>query len=124
VGDDHVAAIAALRSLKATGVRLALSDFGSGACPLAYLRELPIDALRINENFIRPLGESEEDASIASALIELGHALGLGVVADGVETGAQLEQLRELGCDAAQGPLIGPLVSAEQVEALLVAGAA
>ncbi len=124
VGEDPVAAIAALRSLKATGVRLALGDFGSGACPFTHLRELPIDALRINENFIRPLGESAEDASIVSALIELGHALGLGVVADGVETEAQIEQLRELGCDAAQGRLIGPLVSAEQVEALLVAGAA
>ena len=55
------------------------------------------------------------------ALIELGHALGLGVIADGVETEAQLEQLRELGCDAAQGDLIGPPVSAEQTEALLVA---
>ena len=77
--------------------------------------------LKINGTFIRELGESEEDASIVVALIELGHALGLGIVADGVETEAQLEQLRELGCDAAQGQLIGAPVTGEQTEALLVA---
>ena len=84
-------------------MRLALGDFGSGAAPFSHLRELPIDALKIHESFVRALGESEEDASIVSALVELGHALGLGVVAEGVETEAQLEQLRELGCDARPG---------------------
>ena len=121
VSDDPEVAIAALRTLKATGVRIALDDFGLGGSSLSRLRELPVDALKIHRGFIRPLGESDEDASIVIALIELGHALGLGVVADGVETEAQLEQLRELGCDAAQGDLIGPPVSGEQTEALLVA---
>jgi len=121
VGEDPDAAIAALGALKATGVRLALSNFGSGGSSLSRLRELPIDVLKINGAFIRALGESEEDASIVVALIELGHALGLGIVADGVETEAQLEQLRELGCDAAQGGLIGPPVTGEQTQALLVA---
>jgi predicted signal transduction protein with EAL and GGDEF domain len=121
VGDDPDTAIAALRALKATGVRLALSNFGAGGSSLSRLRELPIDLLKINGTFIQALGESEEDASIVVALIELGHALGLGIVADGVETEAQLQQLRELGCDAAQGQLIGPPVTGEQTEALLVA---
>ena len=121
VSDDPEAAIAALRTLKATGVRIALDHFGLGGSSLSRLRELPIDALKIHRGFIDTLGESEEDASIVIALIELGHALGLGVVADGVETETQLEQLRGLGCDAAQGDLIGRPVSGEQTEALLVA---
>jgi EAL domain-containing protein (putative c-di-GMP-specific phosphodiesterase class I) len=121
VGEDPESLTAALRSLKAIGVSLALRDFGSGAASFSRLRRLPIDAIKIHEDFVRALGESDEDASILGALVELGHALGLGVVADGVETEAQLEQLRELGCDAAQGDLIGPPVSGEQTEALLVA---
>ena len=121
VGEDPEAVTDTLRALEETGVRLALSDFGSGAAPFSRLRQLPIDALKIHRSFIRELGESDEDASIVVALVELGHALGLGVVADGVETEAQLETLRELGCDAAQGDLIGPPASEEQTHALLVA---
>ena len=88
-------------------MRLALDDFGLGGLSLSRLRELPVDALKIHRSFIHALGESDEDASIVIALIELGHALGLGVMAEGVETEGQLEQLREFGCDAAQGDLIG-----------------
>jgi len=120
VSEDPDAAIAAFGALKATGVNIALGDFGRGGSSLSHLTKLPIDALKIHESFIRALGDSEESASIVLALIELGHALGLGVVADGVETTAQLEQLRELRCDAAQGDLIGPPMTEEQVEALLV----
>lgn len=115
------AAITALERLKATGVRIALDDFGAGASPLRRLRELPIDALKIHESFIAGVGTSPEDTAVAGAMVELGHALGLVVVAEGVETEAQLEQLRELGCDAAQGYAIGPPVSAEQLDALLIA---
>ena len=121
VGEDPEAVTETLRTLEATGVRLALSDFGSGAAPFSRLRQLPIDSLKIHRSFIRALGESDEDASIAAALVELGHALGLGVVADGVETEAQLESVHELGFDAAQGHLIGPPATEEQTHALLVA---
>ena len=121
VGEDPEAVTETLRALEETGVRLALSDFGSGAAPFSRLRQLPIDALKIHRSFIRELGESDEDASIVVALVELGHALGLGVVADGVETEAQLETLRELGCDAAQGDLIGLPATEEQTHALLAA---
>jgi EAL domain-containing protein (putative c-di-GMP-specific phosphodiesterase class I) len=121
VGEDPDAAIAAFGALKATGVNIALGDFGRGGSSLSHVTKLPIDALKIHESFVRALGDSEAAASIVLALIQLGHALGLGVVADGVETRAQLEQLRALRCDAAQGGLIGPPLSAEQVEALLVA---
>ena len=119
VGEDPGAVTATLRTLKATGVRLALRDFGSGAASFSRLRGLPIDAIKIHDSFVKALGESDEDAPILGALVELGHALGLAVVADGVETAAQLEQLRELGCDGAQGDLIGPPVTGEQAQVLL-----
>jgi diguanylate cyclase (GGDEF)-like protein len=121
---DHDMSISALEKLKATGVRLAIDDFGSGGCALGRLRELPIDALKIHESFVAGLGASPEDALVVGALVELGHALGLDVVAEGVETEAQLEQLRKLGCDGAQGYAIGRPVSGEQLDALLVAEAA
>ncbi|HUJ34993.1 MAG TPA: EAL domain-containing protein [Solirubrobacteraceae bacterium] len=121
VGEDPETVTATLRRLAATGVRLALRDFGSGAASFSRLRELPVDAIKIHEDFVKALGESDEDASIVGALIELGHALGLTVIAGGTQTAAQLELLRALGCDAAQGDLIGPPVTAEQAEALLVA---
>jgi diguanylate cyclase (GGDEF)-like protein len=121
---DPDTAISALEKLKATGVRLAIDDFGTGASPLARLRELPIDALKIHDSFTAGLGASREDAGVVGALVELGHALGLDVVAEGVETQAQLEHLRELGCDAAQGYAVGRPVSGDQMDALLVAGVA
>ncbi len=121
VGEDPEAVTATLRTLKATGVRLALRDFGSGAASFSRLRQLPIDLIKIHEGFVKTLGESDEDASIVGALVELGHALGLGVIADRVDTEAQLEQLRKLGCDGAQGDLIGPAMTGEQAQALLVA---
>lgn len=118
---DSAATISALERLKATGVRIAVDDFGTGAYPLTTLRELPIDALKIDPSFIAGLGAAPEDAAVVGALVEIGHALGLDVVAEGVETEAQLEQLRELGCDAAQGYVIGRPESAEQFDALLPA---
>jgi diguanylate cyclase (GGDEF)-like protein len=122
VAEDPDAAIDALGRLKATGVRIALDDFGSGASSLSRLRELPVDELKLHESFIAPLGSSPEDTLIVGALVDLGHALGLAVVAEGVERDSQLEQLRELGCDAAQGYAIGRPVSEEQLEAALVGG--
>jgi diguanylate cyclase (GGDEF)-like protein len=113
--------IEALERLKAIGVRIAIDDFGSGAAPLTRLRELPIDELKIHESFVAAVGDSPEDTAFMGSLVELGHALGLHVVAEGVETEAQLEHLRQLGCDAAQGYAISRPVSAEQFEALLLA---
>lgn len=122
VAEDPDAAINALERLKSTGVRISLDDFGSGTSSLSRLRELPIDELKLHESFIGPLGSSPEDALIVGALVDLGHALGLAVVAEGVESASQIEQLRKLGCDAAQGYAIGRPVSEEQLEATLVAG--
>jgi diguanylate cyclase (GGDEF)-like protein len=124
VAEEPETAIDALEGLKAIGVRIALDDFGSGASSMSRLRELPVDELKLHESFIGAVGSTPEDASIVGALVDLGHALGLAVVAEGVEHESQVEQLRELGCDAAQGYAIGRPVSEEQLEALLVAGVA
>ena len=122
VAEDPETAIDALERLKAIGVRIALDDFGSGTSSLSRLRELPVDELKLHESFIAPVGSAPEDASIVGALIELGHSLGLTVVAEGVEHESQIEQLRELGCDAAQGYAIGRPVPEEQLEAAIVGG--
>ena len=92
-----------LRSLKDIGVGLAIDDFGTGYSSLAYLRRFPVDALKIDQSFISRLGADATDHAIVSAVTALGHALGLVVTAEGVETAEQLRILADLGCDAAQG---------------------
>jgi diguanylate cyclase (GGDEF)-like protein len=124
LAEDPDRAIRALDDLKSTGVRIVIDDFGAGALSLARLTRMPVDAIKIHESFVAGLGVDPESARLVGALVELGHALGVAVIAEGVETGAQLEALRELGCDAAQGFAIGRPVSEEQFEAGLVAEAA
>jgi EAL domain-containing protein (putative c-di-GMP-specific phosphodiesterase class I) len=121
LAEDPDSTIRALRALKATGVRITIDDFGVGALSLAWLTQMPVDALKIHESFVAGLGASSENASLVGALVELGHALGLDVIAKGVENEAQLEQLRELGCDAVQGYVIGRPVTGDELEALLLA---
>jgi EAL domain-containing protein (putative c-di-GMP-specific phosphodiesterase class I) len=118
---DPAVAQRALAELKALGVTLALDDYGIGASSLATLKSLPVDRLKIHQSFVTVLGARPEEASIVGALIKLGHALGLEVIAEGVETDRQLAELRALGCDAAQGFLLGRPVTEEQVDALLAA---
>ncbi len=121
LAEDPDAAIRALEQVKATGVRVVIDDFGAGALSLSRLTRMPVDAIKIHESFVAGLGVDAERAGLVGALVELGHALGLDVIAEGVETETQLELLRELGCDAAQGYAIGRPVSEEQFEALLFA---
>jgi diguanylate cyclase (GGDEF)-like protein/PAS domain S-box-containing protein len=101
--EDAEATIATLLSLKRLGVRLCLDDFGSGYSSLGYLKRLPVDVLKIDRSFIDTMCSDPRDASIVSATVRLAHDLGLTPVAEGVETEAQMETLRELGCDLAQG---------------------
>jgi diguanylate cyclase (GGDEF)-like protein len=121
LAEDPDAAVLALEQIKRTGVRVVIDDFGAGALSLSRLTRMPVDAIKIHGSFVADLGGDPEKAGLVGALVELGHALGFDVIAEGVETDAQLEQLRELGCDAAQGYAIGPPVSEEQFEAALVA---
>jgi EAL domain-containing protein (putative c-di-GMP-specific phosphodiesterase class I) len=108
-----------LGTLKAAGVEIAIDDYGTGATSLASLKRLPIDTLKIHESFVTGVGGRPEEISIVGAVVELGHALGLHVIAEGVETDAQLANLRSLGCDAAQGYLLGPPMPDHEIEALL-----
>ena len=108
-----------LGALKTIGVSLAIDDFGTGYSSLARLRQLPVDTLKLDRSFVRALGSEPEAAAVLGAVVELGHALGLSVVAEGVETDLQLAQLRELGCDGAQGFLFSGPVPEEEVHALL-----
>lgn len=97
----------ALSALRDVGVRLALDDFGVGAASLAMLKRLPLTALKIDRLLVRELPESHEDAAIADAAVRTGHALGLTVVAEGIETEPQRALLAGLGCDEGQGYLFG-----------------
>jgi diguanylate cyclase (GGDEF)-like protein/PAS domain S-box-containing protein len=95
--------IAALGSLKARGLTVAVDDFGTGYSSLSYLKSLPIDVIKIDKSFVDGLGPDSEDFLFSRAIISLGHNLGLEVVAEGVETALQHTILRELGCDEFQG---------------------
>jgi diguanylate cyclase (GGDEF)-like protein/PAS domain S-box-containing protein len=122
--DDSDGTLETLRELKSLGVRLVLDDFGTGYSSLAYVRRFPIDVLKIDRAFVDALGEDAEDAAIVTAIISMGSALGVTVVAEGVEVERQATQLRALGCDLAQGFLYAkPLPAAETSELLMAAGA-
>jgi diguanylate cyclase (GGDEF)-like protein len=110
----------ALHALRAIGVRLAIDDFGSGFASLWNLKQLPLDAVKLDESLTAGLGIRAEQTPVVGAVVSLAHALGLNVVAEGVETDAQLEELRALGCDEAQGFLLGGPVPEEEVQALLL----
>lgn len=105
--EDLHAVAGKMERLSATGVRFALDDFGTGYSNLLQLRSLPLDTLKIDRSFIRDLFSDENDALIVQSLIELAHRLRLYVVAEGVETDAQADWLRQSGCDALQGYRFG-----------------
>ena len=118
---DEAAALRALTVLRGRGVRLALDDFGTGYSSLAWLRRLPVHALKIDGLFIDGLrhpAADPVDSSIVRALVEMAHALGLEVTAEWVETGVQSERLAALGCDVGQGHWFGAAGPAEWVPAL------
>jgi diguanylate cyclase (GGDEF)-like protein len=111
-----------LAALNELGITLAIDDFGTGTSSSITLSELPIHILKIDTTLVSQLGRVEGDVDPVSDVVELGHALGLRVVAEGVETDAQLAQLRRLGCDGAQGFLFSQPMSEEGVYSLLSTG--
>jgi diguanylate cyclase (GGDEF)-like protein/PAS domain S-box-containing protein len=117
--DDREAAIATLDRLKALGVQIAVDDFGTGYSSLSYLSGLPVDCLKIDRSFVVQTTKGGRDATIAQAIISLGHGLGLRVLAEGVETVEQLEFMRAHGCDECQGYLFArPQPAAALAQAL------
>jgi diguanylate cyclase (GGDEF)-like protein/PAS domain S-box-containing protein len=108
-----------LNQLTALGIQLGLDDFGTGFSSLAYLKRFPIDFVKIDRTFVDGLGTDDNDTAIVKATIALSHSLGLRVVAEGVETVAQRDLLKELGCDLGQGYLFARPLDAMAIETML-----
>ncbi|MCX7165410.1 MAG: EAL domain-containing protein [Rhodocyclales bacterium] len=116
--------IALLHKLHVAGTKLAIDDFGTGYSSLAYLTQLPVQYLKIDRSFVNDVCTDPNSATVARAIIGLAHNLHMTVIAEGVETEAQLSFLRKLGCDEMQGFLFSRPLPAEQFEAMLMAGKA
>jgi diguanylate cyclase (GGDEF)-like protein len=116
---DAESTVGILNELKSMGVGLSIDDFGTGYSSLSYLKRFPIDAVKIDQSFVRDITASPDDAAIAGAVIAMAHSMKLNVVAEGVETLEQLEFLRAIGCDEVQGYFVSQPVAASQFEVLL-----
>jgi len=114
---DPDRALAILERVRAIGVGLSVDDFGTGYSSLAYLKRLPVSELKIDKSFVLDMLSNDNDSTIVRATIEFGHALGLSIVAEGVEDKQTSEELRRMGCDILQGYLISrPLDAATFLE--------
>lgn len=112
---DPEEVIEILRHLGEMGLSLSIDDFGTGQASLTYLKELPVEKLKIDQSFIRDMVADPDDQLIVKATIELAHTLDLKVIAEGVETFATNDILREMNCDYVQGYYISKPIEAEQI---------
>jgi len=119
--DGNDEGIRDLLALKEMGVRLSIDDFGTGYSSLSYLKRLPVDSVKIDKSFVRDIQSDANDAAIVTAIIKMSHSLGFSVIAEGVETSAQLQFLKEAECDEIQGYFISRPLSAENFANLLEA---
>src|SRR5262249_33832862 len=115
-GEELIARLSALRDL---GVRLAIDDFGTGYASLAYLRQLPVDVIKIDPSFVAGLGRDETLTLLTRTITRVGRDLGLSVVAEGVERPEQIELLREMGCPRVQGFLVSRPMAPSGIESLV-----
>jgi diguanylate cyclase (GGDEF)-like protein len=117
---DTEATVARLDALKRLGVRLAIDDFGTGYSSLAYLRQFPVDSLKIDRSFISGLADSPDAGALVHTLVDLGKALGLTTLAEGIEDDEQYARLRSESCDRGQGFLVSKPLTPDDLEAFLV----
>jgi len=111
-----------LAQLRDLGVSIAIDDFGTGYSSLSYLNKLPVDALKIDQSFLRHLDQPEGSLPVLQSIVRLAHSMNLVVVVEGVETRAELDLVRLLGCDKVQGHVYGPALRREEAEKLLASG--
>jgi diguanylate cyclase (GGDEF)-like protein/PAS domain S-box-containing protein len=116
---DLPQAAARLTQIRNLGVSIAIDDFGTGYSSLSYLNKLPVDALKIDQSFLRNLHEPEGSLAVIQSIVRMAHSMNLNVVVEGVETRAELDLVRVLGCDRVQGHVYGHARRREEVEALL-----
>ena len=109
-----------LRQIKALGVQLAIDDFGTGYSSLSRLKEFPIDCLKIDRSFVRAVATDPSDQAIAKAIIAMADSMNMRVIAEGVETSAQLDWLRAMRCDEIQGYFLSRPLPTEQAENFLL----
>jgi EAL domain-containing protein (putative c-di-GMP-specific phosphodiesterase class I) len=119
---DPARSLDVLARLAALGLHIVVDDFGIAYSSLAYLKRLPVDALKIDRSFVQHMSADKTDAAIVRAIVGLGHELGLRVVAEGVEDGDTWDLLLDLGCDAAQGFYLSPPLPAEELTRTLAMG--
>jgi len=118
---DLPQAAARFAQIRKLGISIAIDDFGTGYSSLSYLNKLPVDSLKIDQSFLRNLNEPEGSLAVIQSIVRMAHSMNLTVVAEGVETRAELDLVRVLGCDKVQGHVYGPARRREDVEALLAA---
>src|SRR5262249_10984533 len=117
---DARAAEATLRRMQAIGVEWSLDDFGTGYSSLSHLQRFRADTLKVDRSFVSRIGVEDRGTEVVRAIVTLAHDLGMSVVAEGVETAAQLSELRTIGCEYAQGFHFSPPVDAQAADALIV----
>jgi diguanylate cyclase (GGDEF)-like protein/PAS domain S-box-containing protein len=116
---DASAALSKLRALKELGVLIAIDDFGTGYSSFSYLNRFPVNTLKVDKSFIHPLVEAPDNAAIVRAIVTLAASLNLSVTAEGIETEAQLQELRALGCQCGQGHYFARALAADTISALM-----
>jgi EAL domain-containing protein (putative c-di-GMP-specific phosphodiesterase class I) len=121
LADPEGGAAASLAALRLPGVRVALDDFGTGYSSISYLRRLPVDVLKIDRSFVSGQDAGASTGALLQAVVAMAKALGLDVIAEGIEENHQLSRLRDMGCGSGQGFLLARPQTSESIEVLLAA---